>query len=67
MLIKEKLSKQIMALCNGYINKGLQRHHTVAKPQGMISKAHLQAWGTQCVRTALFPKSVGSGLSPWGG
>lgn len=67
MQIKQKLSKQIVALCNGYINKGLPRGTTVSRPQGMISKAHLQAWGTQCVRVALFPKSVGSGFSPWSG
>lgn len=55
MQIKQKLSKQIMSLSNGYISKA-QEAPLCCQTPGRISKAHVQAPGAVCIRNSISPK-----------
>lgn len=63
MQIQQKLSKQITSLSNGYINKG-PREAPCCHTAGTISKAHLQAPGTLCIRNSVSLKYLWPGVLP---
>lgn len=63
MQIKQKLSKQIMSLSNGYINKGMNRGTTLLpSPEERFQRPTCKPQALQCVRNSIWPKYLWSGL-----
>lgn len=58
-----KLKRNLVSKsCHFLMDTWIKSYHTVAKPWGKISKAHLEAPGTQCVRNSISSKYLWSGL-----